>query len=904
MKTRLLALLSVVVVCVCNLRAQVVPAIPCKVTVKANDRRIWVQDPISDTAWGPEYSLVIKGVNWEPSSDSPATDPFGDPGVFQGEYSKWYGHDIRLMAQMGVNVIRVYHDFGTIAQAKPILDKCYEHGIKVIMTVDSPRHGVVNDQANIVAVVNAYKNHPAILMWAVGNEWDNPVNTTFYGSYPTLYSAASAINANAGLIKGDATHPVLDGNHLVTTFCRDPHIPNDSSPAGVHYLDVDTAPWAAPDGPFFSEVVNTYATAVDVWGLNIYRGASFQDVFAQWNRITAASYKPMFIGEFGADAYNHGKPGGAGVDEAMQKNFDLGLLDETQPDFATDSANRISSGVLLFEWNDEWWKNGAPGAQSPSAEVNGAQPDGFNDEEYFGVAGTLNGARVLRAVYTALQMRYQTGGEKLVPLSANPALNAVSKRTGAIFQINGKTVYDRMGGNGGARGFNLAVLDASTGIRMSDYQHFDTYADHAKHADLRKYLDDLPVGTIVLIAIADEGGLVNYNNTAIPEAAATISMLQTVWHSAQIGDVKYQQTWAMIARKGDASPLSESYGGANDTSANGSVFLPGVPQYTVTASAGLGGSITPLGAIPVTSGGNATFSAIRDPGYRVADWFTNGVIVPTAAGQSSYTLTGVTADTAVQVAFKVAKPRDFNGDGSADVILQNNFGQIAVWYSSGSGAIIGSGWIFPGGLGDWRVMAIADTNKDGNPDLVLQNTFGQIAAWYCDGTGTVTSSGWIFPGGLGDWRVAGLADMNNDGNVDVVLQNTFGQIAAWYRNGAGAVTSSGWVFSGGLGDWRVAALTDVNGDGNVDIILQNTFGQIAAWYSNGSGAIAASGWIFSGGLGDWRVVATADMNNDANADILLQNTFGQIAVWYLSNSGIVMGSGWIFSGGLGDWRVR
>ncbi len=248
--------------------------------------------------------------------------------------------------------------------------------------------------------------------------------------------------------------------------------------------------------------------------------------------------------------------------------------------------------------------------------------------------------------------------------------------------------------------------------------------------------------------------------------------------------------------------------------------------------------------------------------------------------------------------------RDVNADGIPDIILQNNFGQIAAWHMDGSGGVGGAAWIFSGGLGDWRVRGFADLNGDLNSDILLQNSFGQIAAWYLDGNGAVIGSGWIFSGVLGDWKVQGLADLDGDSYADIILQNNFGQIAVWYLNGSGAVIGSAWVFSGGLGDWRVQGLADLDGDTYADIILQNNFGQIAVWYLDGNGAVIGSGWIFSGGLGDWRVQGLADIDWDGYADIILQNNFGQIAVWYLDSSGVVTGSGWVFNGGLGDWRVR
>ena len=58
-------------------------------------------------------------------------------------------------------------------------------------------------------------------------------------------------------------------------------------------------------------------------------------------------------------------------------------------------------------------------------------------------------------------------------------------------------------------------------------------------------------------------------------------------------------------------------------------------------------------------------------------------------------------------------------------------------------------------------------------------------------------------GGLGDWKVVAVADMNGDGKADILFQNTAGQIVVWYVNGAGIPTSSAFIYSGSLGDWKV-----------------------------------------------------------------------------------------------------
>ena len=76
-----------------------------------------------------------------------------------------------------------------------------------------------------------------------------------------------------------------------------------------------------------------------------------------------------------------------------------------------------------------------------------------------------------------------------------------------------------------------------------------------------------------------------------------------------------------------------------------------VTTYTVTPSAGTGGSISPNTAQTVNSGGSVTFTATPDTGYKVKDWKLDG------ASQSetgaTFTVSNVTADHTVAVEFEV-----------------------------------------------------------------------------------------------------------------------------------------------------------------------------------------------------------------------------------------------------------
>ncbi len=179
--------------------------------------------------------------------------------------------------------------------------------------------------------------------------------------------------------------------------------------------------------------------------------------------------------------------------------------------------------------------------------------------------------------------------------------------------------------------------------------------------------------------------------------------------------------------------------------------------------------------------------------------------------------------------WRVVAIADVNGDGIPDLVFQNNAGQVYAWFLDGTGASINlstnagikrAGFIYTGGLGDWRVKSAADVDGDGSADLVFQNNAGQVYAWYLDGTGATVnfvtkagfrSAGYLYGGGLGDWRVATVADVNGDGTPDLVFQNNVGQVYAWFLDGTGTpvnfsslagLKSYGFLYPGGLGDWR------------------------------------------------------------------------------------------------------
>jgi hypothetical protein len=79
--------------------------------------------------------------------------------------------------------------------------------------------------------------------------------------------------------------------------------------------------------------------------------------------------------------------------------------------------------------------------------------------------------------------------------------------------------------------------------------------------------------------------------------------------------------------------------------------------FTISASAGIGGSISPSGTVGITSGADLTFSIIPAGGYQVMDVLVDGV---SAGAVSSYTFKTVTANHTIAASFITIPPTQFS----------------------------------------------------------------------------------------------------------------------------------------------------------------------------------------------------------------------------------------------------
>jgi hypothetical protein len=299
-------------------------------------------------------------------------------------------------------------------------------------------------------------------------------------------------------------------------------------------------------------IVSDLAPSVDVWGVNAFRGATFGGLFGEWRQISA---EPMFAAEFGADAYDHRIDA---ENQAMQAEFDSGLWREIALHLSAQSAGQPGLGGLIFEWNDEWWKNGAPCAHTVSNETNPGQPDGINDEEWFGLVAI---DRQPRLAYSTRRGLFRSVAS--ITTTAGLNASAFSESSSQFYADGAGFCYKQDGAVG--RGLNIAVIDPGTGA-VVDGRNFDTWADKQAFVTMTDYLSNMiPIGRIVLVAIADEGGFIRYTPPesdchqpwADPRVEQGYLTLEALG-SMQIRSVGYWGSWAMIAIKGQGA-IAEAY---------------------------------------------------------------------------------------------------------------------------------------------------------------------------------------------------------------------------------------------------------------------------------------------------------------------------------------------------------
>ena len=287
--------------------------------VEINERKILVN----------ETPYFIKGICYNP--------------VPRNSYKRNFSSldlDLALMNEVGINTIRVYSPI----EEKSVLDKIEKAGVKVIINFGYDQQGYYDLKTkSYIDYVKKYKDHNAILLWELGNEYN--FHPEWFGGdiknwYHTLNQASKIIH------KIDNYHPVA------------------------------TAHGELPDSLAFSMCKN-----IDLWGLNIYRWDNPNAIFEQWKKL---SHKPFYFSEAGSDSYMTIERDGfvKGENQKAQSFANSKIVD------AVFQNHNLISGLTLFSFSDEWWKAGNPNQQDIGGfapNSTGVPYDGSPNEEYWGI---------------------------------------------------------------------------------------------------------------------------------------------------------------------------------------------------------------------------------------------------------------------------------------------------------------------------------------------------------------------------------------------------------------------------------------------------------------------------------------------------------------------------------------
>ncbi|MBN3038630.1 MAG: hypothetical protein JW869_04345 [Candidatus Omnitrophica bacterium] len=325
-------------------------------------------------------------------------EDFDQNGKIDGPYDAWVDKngnnaqdadepnvgDFKLMKEMGVNCIRVYHHPAKVN--KELLRDLYEnYGIMTVMgdflgmyaigsgaswyegtDYSNPEHQK-NMLQTLKEMVNEFKDEPWILFWLLGNENNYGIACNAKTEPRPYYKF---VNEAAKMVKElDPTRPVA--------ICN----------GDVLYLDI-----------FAQE-----CSAVDIYGTNAYRG---KEGFGNyWQDVKLVADKAAIITEFGCGAYWEGKPLEKG--EEAQAEYHRGSWEDIQYNMAGYGEGNALGGIV-FEYVDEWWKAYEPSKHDWKGQFKGPFPDGFMHEEWLGICGQGDGSdspllRTLRRGYYTYQ---------------------------------------------------------------------------------------------------------------------------------------------------------------------------------------------------------------------------------------------------------------------------------------------------------------------------------------------------------------------------------------------------------------------------------------------------------------------------------------------------------------------
>ena len=332
-------------------------------------------------------------------------------------------------------------------------------------------------------------------------------------------------------------------------------------------------------------------------------------------------------------------------------------------------------------------------------------------------------------------------------------------------------------------------------------------------------------GTIPGGSTIDKDGVVTYKYTVVYLDSSNNALLAPTFLKLKAGErgdvtapaitgytVSGSATKTVTAKAGDTYTVTFIYtknstGGGGSSGGGGGGGSSTVSSYTIKASAGNGGIISPSGNVSVKRGNDQTFSINPINGYRISDVIVDGKSV---GAVSTYTFDSVKANHTIQVKF--VKYNSIVADPEVTGVA----GWLQTKEHNGYMGGYGNGLFGPN---DNMTRAQAAQmfynlllNK--NVDITVDFTDVPADAWYGNAVRTLASLGVIK--GIGDGQFAPNRTITRAeftviamrfANVSADVTNPFTDISTndWFYSAVTSAVSYGWINGYGDGSFRPQA---------------------------------------------------------------------------------------------------
>lgn len=287
-------------------------------------------------------AMIVNGMNWDyfPIGTNYSYSLWDESPEF---IKKALDDEMTLLAEMGVNSIRVYTGI-----PKEWIEYIYDHfGIYTMLNHSFGRYGLTLDGEwvgnteysdphviemllnEVVALAQEYRGTRGLLLYLLGNE------------------------NNYGLFWGGAeTEDIPVADELSRERARSMYQLFNKAALAMKQADPGR-PVAICNGDLlFMDIIVDEAPDIDIFGINVYRGVSFTDMY---DRVSQEYGKPVLLTEFGADAFNAVTQQ---EDQAAQAYYKHGNWKEIYQNAAGMGRAGNSIGGYTFQFSDGWWKFG------------------------------------------------------------------------------------------------------------------------------------------------------------------------------------------------------------------------------------------------------------------------------------------------------------------------------------------------------------------------------------------------------------------------------------------------------------------------------------------------------------------------------------------------------------------